>query len=689
MKSSNKLIAFLLGFAFFLAALFTLPDYNINWDIGNHAMRGQAYLHFFLTGNRDYSDLPKFKTYWQKPESLWLKSNVSKKEIVRRSAYQYDGYNYNFTLETDSGHPPLSDIISSFFNLVLFQKLGLINDIDAYRVYGIVLSAILVGVIYWWATKIYGKFAGIVAALSLSLYPLFWSHTHFNTDKDIPETVFYSLLLFSVWRAVALKSWKWLLVSGVIFGLALGTKFNILFAIFVILPWLVFIFFKGVLKKLKLSFFLAAPLAILMGIIIFIGTWPYLWQDIFGNLAKVVSFYKGLGLTTDTSRLLPFLGVNTYPIQTVIYSTPPVILALFLIGVVALWGQLKKEKEKASVLILLWFLAPIIRVSLRGTNIHGGIRQIMEFIPAMALIAGLGGEALKSSLIKIFKFKKIIYSSLIVLVLFVPLLVTLVRLHPSEEFYFNFLIGGLRGAKQRNYPYWGENYGSPYRKAVEWINQNAEAGAKVVFPYELMMNIPRIFFRPDLEFSNVLRSGYLRQGEYAIGLIYQGVEDRSYYDMYLNRFLEPVYQTLVDGVPILKVWKNDKQHLKKPWQEEPATGLNYKVDREGIKIDLGQILAASRVEIDYGEKNCPDLSLGYTKISEDGVLWRTMPKTFPNEWRISSQGRQPRGGKFTEPLVGLPARYIQFYLTPEDTCLKKVIALRVFYLVNTLDRVDN
>ena len=183
-RISVSLVIFVI---FFTIELLTLPHYGVNWDTINHLPRGQTYLHYFLTGKRDFSDLSPVRRYYQDPESIWTSTDVQG-ENNRRSIYQDPNSSLDWYLENDgNGHPPLSDIISSTFNLVLFQQIGLINDIDSHRVYGILLSSLLVALIFYWGSTIYGKFAGLVSVIVLATYPLFFSESHFNNEKDIPE----------------------------------------------------------------------------------------------------------------------------------------------------------------------------------------------------------------------------------------------------------------------------------------------------------------------------------------------------------------------------------------------------------------------------------------------------------------------------------------------------------------------
>lgn len=678
----NKFFDFKIGFlfavTFFIVGLLTLPHYGINWDTINHLPRGQAYLHYFLTGQRDYANLTPFKYYFQNPDQLLIDSNISKKDVPKRSLYQSDGTPLShFLVHDGNGHPPLSDILASIFNLVLFNQLRMVNDIDSYRVYGILLSAFLVGLIYWWGTKIYGKFAGLFAALSLGTYPLFWSEAHFNIEKDIPETVFWSFTIFFFWKGVVEKKWKGILLSSVFFGLALGTKLNIVFSLFILIPWLgVYLISNrtNLLKKSKILLsILICPLIVLT---IFIISWPYMWQDPIEGIENFLGFYKTIGLTSNVNpSFLGPLRTNTYPIQWIIFTTPPVILLLSAIGIISALFRLKGEKSKISLLILLWLLVPIIRVTMPGTTIYGGVRQIMEYIPALAVLSGLGGATLLNLLSK--RVNKILAATLILL-LFVPHVFRLISIHPNENVYFNFLIGGLKGAKSKNLPSWGNSFGAAYRQGVSWINKNVEPNSKVVLVNELLPNVPYIFFRPDLTFQNSYRSGYLRLGEYAMTLVYQGIEDRSYYDSYLEKFIEPVYQVKVDGVAILKVWKNDAQHLKAPFNEEIDSQVEIQKDDNGITFDIGEIRNLSRLEVEYSDKNCPQLESGIVQISEDGSKWKSLTGVLPNYWKVSILGPQPQGGKFIEPFVGEEARFIRLLLSPKDTCLKNISNFKVY-----------
>lgn len=690
MKLSNIKIAFLLGFIFFCLGLFTLPSYGINWDTINHLPRGQAYLHYFLTGEKDYTNVAPWKPYWQNPVSLGIDTDIPQNTVSSRSFYQIDAVNgaYFLTHET-GGHPPLSDILSSIFNRIFFGQLRLINDVDSYRIYGIFLASCLVALIFWWVAEAYkSNFTGLIASISLGLYPLFWSEAHFNNEKDIPETVYWSFMFFSIWKGVKERSIKWVLVSGVFFGLALGTKFNILFSPIIILPWLLLIlityFINGQLtikqfvnnNKLFITSFIAA---VFIGVIIFIASWPYLWADPIGNITSVIKFYKTIG-TTDNVNLNytgPF-NINTYPFQWILYTTPPVILFFALLGVIFAIFRVIRNKDYTSLLFLLWLFVTVIRVTWPGMTIYGGIRQIMEYVPALSIMSGLGAFA---SLLFLSRFIKLKIVMIIILLLFVPHIATLISIHPNENVYFNSLIGGLSGAKERDFPAWGNSFGAAYRQGVTWINENAPKGSRVAFARELMPNIPKMWFRPDLSVSNGYRSGYLQQGEYVIGLVYQGTKDYSYFDSYLESFLIPVFEVKVDNTAVLKVWQNDRYHLVSGWEEATNDLASVQKLDSGLRFDLKKPQKLSRLEIEYSESDCTPLKSGYTRISLDGENWEQLVGVYPRYWRIGLLGQQPIDGKFIEPFFGQKERYIDLVLAPMDTCLKNIKSFKAYYFL--------
>lgn len=693
MKSNfNSKIAFLLGLLFFAIQIITLPDYGINWDTINHLPRGQVYLHYFLTGNKTFNDLGPYLKYWQKPEDLKPSSELKDIKGTLRSYYENEAFDFNWLMEIDgAGHAPLSDILSSVFNKIFFSNLRLVNDIDAYRIYGVLLASILVGLVYYWVSILYGGFAGIISSLSLALYPLFFSESHFNTEKDIPETAFWSLFIYSIWNGFTKKSWKWILASGVFFGLALGTKLNIMFSVLVFGPWLVIYLGKKILDKQNLRLIMFGALAFLIGLLIFYGTWPYIWQDFITGTIRFFGFYKllGSGYNNLDPRFLGPFNLNFYPVIWIIYTTPIIILALAFAGIIGIIKNYVYDKDRKSdihsgtdkystgILFLLWLLIPILRVITPHAGIYGGVRQLMEYIPALAIISGIGAKTIldySKSLV----WKRVVVSTIAFCLVMVGY--TLYKIHPNQNVFFNKIIGGLSGAKEAKIPSWGNTFGAGYRQGFKWLNENAEKDSKAVFAHELMPNAPLIWIRPDIKFYNTARSGFLKRGEYAISLTYDGTIGASYYDAYLENFLNPVYSSDVDGVSVVKVWKNDIEHTKDQYKKQSnINNIAWSRTNDGVITDLKGIYSLSHFQIIYGAAKCDESITGKVFISLDGKFWNAIAEVIPTG-AIPAAGQQPSKNNLYFPFLGEKARFIKVVMDSSNSCLSSANRMWVYQL---------
>lgn len=586
--SLKTFLCILFAVIFFALGLFTLKNYGINWDEPVHYIRGQAFLRYFLTGKKDYRDLPKLKSHYPRVFPFIYPKDISYDDdtVFRRSIYQYEPdtsiYSFADFVNSKGSHPPLNGEFASLFNYVLYQKLGIVGDIDSYHVFILFICTVLIAATFLLVSSRYGVFAGIVSALSLGLYPLFLAESHFNI-KDPVSTSFYSLTIFAFFVGITKSYWKWIILSGILAGFSLGTKLNAVFLVPTLFIWLIFFTWSQIRvlkwpfsKSLTISLFLSP----FISLFIFFATYPTLWANPIRNFSYVFSYYKGIGYGTvyQSAEFITFFGLNTYSWQWVLYTTPLIILFLFLIGVFFTLLKGLREKNKMSLLVLIWFFIPFIRVSVSNTGIYGGLRQIMEFIPAMAILAGIGASILvsfsqkyiiqKFSLTKrknkqSFGLRRLALGvQLVVLLFFLPITLKLVSIHPNENVYFNPLIGGLKGAKERNFPDWGTTLGSAYQQGVDWININAEPHAKVALVKGLLPNIPITKFRRDIYFHESFYSGSEKRGEYIMEVIdsHWDTEAPKEKRDYLKT-LQPVYEAKVDGVAILAIWKNDGKNL--------------------------------------------------------------------------------------------------------------------------------
>ena len=629
--NSPKFHIFIVPALFLFIGILTLKDYGISWDEQFHFNRGQAYLHYFLTGKKNFLDLPAYPPlrgthdFFDRGGESDLYKNAIKSEKppdpeYRRSYYLSDLYNFSFLTDGfDGGHPPASDILSALFNHIFYQKLNLLGDLEAYHLYEVFISSLLVLGVAVFTYRCFGKFAALVASTTLALYPLFFAENHFNI-KDPPEAALFGLTIITFFFAAKGKNIKLFLLSGILAGLALGTKFNEDFLPDIVLPWFAVSVVKKEISLHKNKYTLL--LFVLVTFTVFFVLWPFLWQDPWNNFLKVFDYYKKIG--TEASGGLEeysFYGLNTYPLVWLVLTTPVPTLFLTVVGLVfGIWGVIYK-KNTMLLLVLLWFLIPIIRVSLPHTNIYGGVRQIIEFIPALAILAGIGARELA----------KKINPKLAITIIFLGFTFTtweLIQIHPNENVYFNQLIGGLPGAKEKNIPSWGNTYGNVYLQGVDWLNKNAPPDSRVGLPIGNMVNVPRTRLRPDIYFSNSYPSGPARRGEYVMEMTHDWPPEKWYGYRYYNEFLNPVYQVEVDEVPLLKIWKNDTGHTKAEFLKEKALKeFDSQVTKSELLIDLQNEYKLTRLTIEHGSESCTKQVGGYIQLSRDGINWTQEPET--------------------------------------------------------------
>ena len=206
-------------------------------------------------------------------------------------------------------------------------------------------------------------------------------------------------------------------------------------------------------------------------------TWPNLWGAPLKNY--IGSFTQASDFPWDGKVM--FAGVD-YPVSELPRAYLPVLLSLqftepamilFLAGLaVAITRSIGKAVDRKLVAMLaLWLIMPIAVGMLLQTTMYDNFRHFLFVIPSIFLFVGLGIQAILD------KLKSIPARIVILIVLLLPNLYWDVQLHPYQYVYYNSLTGGVRGAF-RNYEmdYWATSY----REAINYLNENAPANARVV-----------------------------------------------------------------------------------------------------------------------------------------------------------------------------------------------------------------
>lgn len=651
LKRKNIFVVFIVPIIYFIASVITLNDYGINWDEPIHYIRGQAYFRYLTTGKKDYIGT-----------------------MGKISYFQNDSMDANYFLKTDSGHPPANAILATLFNEIFYKKLGIVGDLESYHLFTVFVSSLAVLAVGLFAYEVLGVLAGIIAGLIFATYPLFFAEAHFNI-KDSIEAAFYTLTIWSFWKSLQKGNWKWLILSSIFCALALGTKFNILFLPLIILPYLVIRYGKRALKvkswftQIPLSYKICLVISPVIVIGLFVYLWPFLWANPIKNFIGVFNYYKDIGTGINyQARDFLFMKFNFYAIYWIVVTTPPIVLFFTTVGAISVIFR-KAIKGKTPFLWLLWFLLPIARVTVPDTSIYGGARQIMEYIPGMALVSAFGADTLIQFLkAKLGHYK--LLSLLITLPTLGFLILPIWRYHPNENVYFNSLIGGLEGAKLRNIPSWGNSFGNAYWQAIEWLNIHAPKNARLALVQGTGGNVSGLALRKDIIFSNTFWTGIRRGGEYLLELTgEQTINPYPYPWEYVDKMLKPVYEVKAGGVVIARLWKNDLANTYEEFNGSEVKLSNYQVKIQGKEINVifEKEILLTQFFLHYKPDSICRTIYARVRTSINGKEWLEEKDALPSYEQVSVPNLPVNALSFF--FAARNAKYLKIITQDENSCL--------------------
>jgi 4-amino-4-deoxy-L-arabinose transferase-like glycosyltransferase len=131
-------------------------------------------------------------------------------------------------------HPALMKMLFGLSHLLLHQALGLFKPAASFRIPAFAVASLIPALIFLLGSSLYGRKAGLWAALSFLLVP----RQFFNSQLacfDVPIAAFWLLTVYAFYRAQHQP--RWWLYCGLAFGLALATKHNGWFLPLVLTPF--------------------------------------------------------------------------------------------------------------------------------------------------------------------------------------------------------------------------------------------------------------------------------------------------------------------------------------------------------------------------------------------------------------------------------------------------------------------
>ena len=473
-------IALFLGVLLLISA--TSKDYGVTWDEPPYYHAADLHLKWIVeVGDNLARDE--------------LRKSLDDANI--KAAWHWNPYNVP--------HPPFSRIISA---IAKNFSGDMVDKFTAYRLAPALFFAVLVTVIYLWLNELFGPATGLFSASALMLIPNLFGYAHIAVT-DLPLATMWFLTVYFFWKGLA--GWQWSIALGVVWGLALSTKFPALLIPVPLILW-AHLFHRDKYANNIFSLVFLAPL-------VMVATQPYLWHQT--GLRVLEFLYEGIsrGYRADANFGVFFLNQILssqqlpwhYPFYIVAVTTPEPILLLALVGIPsAIW-----LREQRSILLLLTLNATFVLILgvLPGAVLHDGVRQLLSTLPFIAALSGVGFFVLTAALVnvarrseslqRIANLKAKITAALFVLVCVNPA-IDLYLTHPFQLSYYNRLVGGIRGAYERGLEttYFMEAITPAFLQRLnEKLPHNATVNASFAnFMFEFYQN--QGMLRRDIRFSS-------------------------------------------------------------------------------------------------------------------------------------------------------------------------------------------
>ena len=432
--------AVLVGILIFILLLATAKDIGLTWDEPAYIAAARSYTgwyqEFFTHPGQALSD-----------------------EVIS----QYWDVNHE--------HPPLDKIWSAF---VFSIAKPFTDDLTAHRMGNMVLSAVLFGLVFYLMSREYGNLVGYASVGALLTMPRFFFHAHLSA-LDVPATFSFFAMIFFFWITLQKKDWKWGLLLGLIWGLALAIKINVIFVPIIIgIWWLIFSREMRIFWRVAIMGFSAIP--------IFWFSWPWLYHNTIDRFVEYILF-----ITVNHHKIGQYyLGQFYMPPPwhfafVMLWAVLPLgITILYFTGIVKV---AKSGKEnKLGWLILISAIIPLLALAIGKSMVYDNDRLFMASFPFLACLAGLGFGWLvdiwKGFTEKTTKrYLQPVGITALMLLAFMPPIIVGAQQYPHLLSYYGEGVGGLRGADKMGLEttYWCETYSL----ALPFINEQAEPGDRI------------------------------------------------------------------------------------------------------------------------------------------------------------------------------------------------------------------
>lgn len=329
---------------------------------------------------------------------------------------------------------PPKDALQQIFDLHFMQKL-----------FVVIAVALAISLVFHALRKLFGLSYAFLAVGLISLEPFYVALTRVLHLEGLMSTF---MIASFVWLFYALDSsflgkryWGKLSLSGIFAGLAILTKTSSLFLIPFSALTLFFVshrYGKSIREIIKTSSFLF--LVWLLAVILsFVAFWPAMWVS---PLEALNTVYRGISVIgVERGHEQIYFGQKvldpgpTFYFVALFYRSSLYIILGLLLFIFKTKGSLDKKKEEFIISALLFALLYFVELIIPSKKLD---RYILPSLMALTLVAGFSYSWL------IDEIEKKVFKLWIVVLLFIPAVITLIYLHPDYFSYYSPLGGGLK-----------------------------------------------------------------------------------------------------------------------------------------------------------------------------------------------------------------------------------------------------
>jgi hypothetical protein len=448
------------------------------------------------------------------------------------------------------------------------------RESTAFRFPAILMAGLGAGLLFLFARRLVGPVAAAAASVLLVAQPHYFFHAQISCF-DAPITTMAIVVGYAYWKS--LRSPRWGILCGLLYGLALGTKHNAWLMPFFLVAHYVWMRRRDLLARRLPPVPLGLVSMLVLGLPVLLLIWPYLWPD---PITRGIAYFKRH--LEHEHYNFEYLGVNwnlppkewdlrllrmTFPVVSTLFTVPVTTLVLAVIGGVALWRrELEPEApvaEKATWLrpgadvdrapgafLFFQIAGPMAVLALPSTPIFGGVKHFMPAMPWLAVVAAVGLRWLTRVLAQVVRAPRALPVALAGVVC-LPAVVETQRSHPDGLSHYNLLAGGFAGGASlgMNRQFWGYSV----LPMLPWMQQHAPASN-------------RIYWHDVLGDALTM---YARDGRLRMGMGNVGAEEAAIARSDLGIVIHEKHFTLFEG---------------QFWQQYGTTRPSYVRTREGVPL---------------------------------------------------------------------------------------------------------